>query len=96
MTLLCPLCQGSLVPDKKNVVCDQGHRFERARQGYLNLLPVQHKKSRHPGDDKNMVLGRRAFLDAGDYQPIAEAVTQSRSVIAVSPQSSKTSRSVLA
>lgn len=77
MMLLCPLCQAPLAPDGKNVACRQGHRFDRARQGYLNLLPVQHKKSQHPGDDKTMVLGRRAFLDAGYYQPIADAVTQS-------------------
>ena len=77
MTLLCPLCQKALVSDEKTVVCGQGHRFDRARQGYLNLLPVQHKKSRKPGDDKAMVLGRRAFLNTGYYQPIAETVTQS-------------------
>ncbi len=77
MMLLCPLCQEPLTPDDNNVACRQGHRFDRARQGYLNLLPVQHKKSRQPGDDKAMVRGRRAFLDAGYYQPIAEAVTQS-------------------
>ena len=75
--LLCPLCQEPLTPDKINVACRQGHRFDRARQGYLNLLPVQHKKSRQPGDDKAMVRDRRAFLEAGYYQPIAEAVTQS-------------------
>ena len=75
--LLCPLCQEPLTPDEKNVACRQGHRFDRARQGYLNLLPVQHKKSRQPGDGKAMVQGRRAFLNAGYYQPIAEAVTQS-------------------
>jgi 23S rRNA (guanine745-N1)-methyltransferase len=77
MKLLCPICQEPLASDKKTVACGKWHRFDRARQGYLNLLPVQHKKSRNPGDDKAMVLGRQAFLNEGYYQPIAETVTQS-------------------
>ena len=28
----------------------RGHSFDVAREGYVNLLPVQHKNSREPGD----------------------------------------------
>ncbi|MBE0772565.1 SAM-dependent methyltransferase, partial [Escherichia coli] len=49
--------------------CPAGHRFDRARQGYLNLLPVQHKKSLDPGDNAAMVEARRQFLGAGHYAP---------------------------
>lgn len=42
-----------------------------ARQGYVNLLPVQQKKSKSPGDSKEMVIARQRFLDTGVYQPIA-------------------------
>jgi 23S rRNA (guanine745-N1)-methyltransferase len=45
-----------------------------AKEGYLNLLPVQHKKSREPGDSRAMMRSRRHFLEAGFYQPVAEAV----------------------
>jgi 23S rRNA (guanine745-N1)-methyltransferase len=38
----------------------------------VNLLPVQHKASRNPGDSREMVLARREFLDAGHYQPLRE------------------------
>lgn len=72
MKLICPLCQAPLIELEGGVGCAAGHRFDRARQGYLNLLPVQHKKSLDPGDNAAMVEARRRFLDAGHYAPLAE------------------------
>ena len=69
--LTCPLCQGPLQVGDDGAACPAGHRFDRARQGYLNLLPVQHKKSRDPGDNQQMVEARRRFLDGGHYAPVA-------------------------
>lgn len=43
-----------------------------ARQGYVHLLPVQNKKSKEPGDSKEMVDARSRFLDGGFYLPISE------------------------
>lgn len=72
--LACPL-DGEPLQRKGNAwACPQGHSFDVARQGYVNLLPVQKKKSRDPGDSKAMVVARQAFLAAGFYQPIADAV----------------------
>ncbi len=42
-----------------------------AKEGYLNLFPVQHKKSKEPGDSRAMMRSRRHFLEAGFYQPMA-------------------------
>lgn len=69
--LICPICSGALHAQDNGVQCSHGHRFDRARQGYLNLLPVQHKKSRDPGDNAAMVEARRRFLGAGHYAPLA-------------------------
>lgn len=74
--LLCPLCQQSLQPVPSGVACESGHSFDRARQGYLNLLPVQRKASRSPGDSAAMVQARRDFLSAGHYRPVADFVVQ--------------------
>lgn len=74
--LTCPLCNGALSADERGVACPAGHRFDRARQGYLNLLPVQHKKSRDPGDNQAMVEARRRFLDGGHYAPLARRLTE--------------------
>ncbi len=38
----------------------------------MNLLPVQHKKTLHPGDSKLMVVARQRFLDSGVYRPVAD------------------------
>ena len=74
MELLCPIC-GSLLRRIENTYrCEQKHSFDVARQGYVNLLPVQQKRSLQPGDTKEQVLSRRAFLDGGFYEPIAAAL----------------------
>lgn len=70
--LICPICESGLNPTQTGVACENRHSFDRARQGYLNLLPVQHKASRAPGDNADMVQARRAFLSAGHYEKIAE------------------------
>ena len=56
--------------------CAGGHSFDVAGSGHINLLPVQNKRSRDPGDSKEMVAARRRFLETGAYAPIAEAVSR--------------------
>ncbi|MBB1616253.1 SAM-dependent methyltransferase [Pseudomonas sp. UMC65] len=74
--LACPLCSAPLNVVDNGVVCPAGHRFDRARQGYLNLLPVQHKNSRDPGDNQAMVEARRDFLNAGHYASVARRLAE--------------------
>ena len=81
--LACPLDGLPLQSSGSAWRCTSGHSFDIASQGYTNLLPVQHKRSRDPGDSKEMVAARRRFLTAGFYQPIAAAV--SRAVLADLP-----------
>jgi len=72
--LACPLDGEPLQRESNTWRCSKGHSFDVARQGYVNLLPVQNKRSRDPGDSKAMVVARQEFLAAGFYQPIAQAV----------------------
>ena len=74
MKLLCPVCAAELNIDGKSCRCGRGHSFDVARQGYVNLLPVQQKHSLNPGDTKEQVASRREFLSAGFYRPIADAL----------------------
>jgi len=69
---LCPLCQEALTLTNKSFSCVNKHSFDQAKEGYVNLLPVQHKHSKDPGDNKAMVNARRAFLTKGFYQPLIE------------------------
>ena len=71
----CPLCQQSLTLADKTFCCSNNHSFDQAKEGYVNLLPVQHKHSKDPGDNKAMVNARRAFLDKGFYQPLVDRIT---------------------
>ena len=70
--LACPIDGSALTPSGTALACAQGHSFDRAREGYWNLLLVQHKASIEPGDSKEMIAARRRFLGAGHYAPIAE------------------------
>lgn len=72
--LACPLDGLPLAGIEHQLRCANGHSFDLARQGYVNLLPVQNKKSREPGDSTAMIEARRRFLDAGFYLPIAQQV----------------------
>lgn len=74
MDLLCPICGSILLKKERALVCEHHHSFDIARQGYVNLLPVQQKHSQDPGDTREQVLSRRAFLDTGTYAPILEAL----------------------
>ncbi len=72
--LVCPLDGAPLEDTASGARCENGHLFDRAREGYLNLLPVQHKATRDPGDDKAMVAARRRILQDGLFVPVADAV----------------------
>ena len=71
MDLICPICGAALLRQEREYRCENRHSFDIARQGYVNLLTVQQKKSLHPGATREQVLSRRAFLDCGFYEPIA-------------------------
>lgn len=74
LTIICPVCRADLARGEKRWACPHGHGFDVAREGYVNLLPVQHKKSREPGDADDMVRARRDFLSAGHYEPLRDTV----------------------
>jgi 23S rRNA (guanine745-N1)-methyltransferase len=73
---ICPHCQQRLCwsPDERSLACPEHHQFDRAKEGYVNLLPSNRKRSKQPGDDRTMVAARRRVLDAGFYEPLAKGV----------------------
>ena len=74
MVWRCPSCGQALEVSDDGLLCPANHSFDRSKEGYVNLLPVQQKRSKRPGDSLEMVLGRRAVHDARLYQPLAEAL----------------------
>ena len=76
MELICPVCGKPLQKCDRSYLCENRHSFDIARQGYVNLLTVQQKHSLAPGDTREQVLSRRAFLEADFYGPIAETLIE--------------------
>ena len=72
----CPVCGLPLHREEKSLKCENNHCFDLARQGYVNLLTVQQKRSLHPGDTREQVLCRREFLEGGFYKPLLDALTE--------------------
>lgn len=63
--LRCPHCRERLTEADSALRCPNGHSFDIARQGYVNLVPA-------PGDTAAMVSAREGFLGAGhlDFIPL--------------------------
>ena len=71
----CPHCGSPLVDSGRSAVCPEGHSFDRAREGFLNLLVGGRLPANStPGDTAGSLAARRRFLATGAYQPVADAV----------------------
>ena len=71
---MCPVCREDLRVAPGGLVCPSGHRFDEARQGYVNLLVAGQRRSRQPGDTKEMIAARHRFLSSGAYDRVGDAV----------------------
>ena len=74
--LMCPVCRKALLLTDRTWRCESNHSYDVAKQGYVNLHVVQHKHSKNPGDTPESVQARRAFLAAGFYEPLQNAVVE--------------------
>lgn len=69
----CPHCGLPLDHTATGSRCVTGHSFDRAREGYLNLLVGGRLTTADPrGDSPDALVARRRFLAAGHYRPIAD------------------------
>jgi 23S rRNA (guanine745-N1)-methyltransferase len=74
--LQCPVCRNPLLNSAGGYKCSNSHTFDAAREGYVNLLLVQKKNSKEPGDNREMVLSRRRFLDLGLYNGVSDGINE--------------------
>ena len=72
--MLCPKCRETLLKHSTAYSCLNGHSFDIAKEGYANLLLPNKKNSQFPGDNKEMVSARVAFLGKGYYEPLADTI----------------------
>ena len=74
LPFVCPKCRGELTTDGRAAVCPSRHSYDRSRYGYYNLL-LTAVGGTH-GDNKEMVLARRAFLGEGHYLPLVRRICE--------------------
>ncbi|KNE79459.1 MULTISPECIES: 23S rRNA (guanine(748)-N(1))-methyltransferase Erm(32) [Streptomyces] len=67
--LRCPHCAAPLRSSDRTLRCENGHTFDVARQGYVNLL---RRPTKLAADTTDMVAARAALLDSGHYAPLTE------------------------
>ena len=72
--LTCPVCAAPLVFMEKTAACKNNHRFDIAREGYINLLRSS-KNGDKIGDDKFSARSRRDFLNKGYYSILKDNLT---------------------
>lgn len=70
----CPICAAPLERGERAYACPNGHAYDKAREGYVHLLPANKKHSKAPGDDKGMAEARRRFLSGGYYGHLLAAL----------------------
>lgn len=76
--LICPVrgCAKPLVRETGRAVCSEGHSFDFAKSGYLNLLQPQERRSKLPGDTALAVAARRRLHDRGVTTPLRDAIQE--------------------
>ncbi len=75
--LICPHCKLPLrITENNSYGCENNHQFDIAKEGYVNLLPANQKKSKNPGDSELMIAARRSFLAEGHYDPLLDEISE--------------------
>jgi 23S rRNA (guanine745-N1)-methyltransferase len=87
--LRCPVCEDTLTrADPRTLRCPRGHSLNIAKQGYASLATG---RTPHSGDTTEMITAREAFLAAGHYAFIADAVTAAaRQAVGTPPDAPQT------
>lgn len=72
--LRCPVCAGPFEVDRRVLRCTEGHAFDVAKQGYVNLLTGS--VTAGTADTASMAAARAEFLASGHYAAVADAVAR--------------------
>jgi 23S rRNA (guanine745-N1)-methyltransferase len=74
--LRCPLCKTGFIAAAGALVCRNGHSFDLARGGYVNLLRPGRRRPAAAGDSPVQLGHRAAFLDAGHLDAVAATIVE--------------------
>lgn len=74
--IICPICKEKLEKEGRTYRCPNRHSFDISKSGHVNLLLDNQKHSKTPGDDKDMVLSRKYFLEKNYYKGISDELNE--------------------
>lgn len=72
--LICPKCKEPLELSDRSFICKNRHCYDIAKEGYVNLLS-SNKSGSLIGDNREMALSRRDFLNKGYFSALAHALS---------------------
>lgn len=70
----CPVCRGDLALAERRLTCINGHGFDLARSGYVNLAMARRHARAVGGDAREQLEHRARFLARGHFDFIADIV----------------------
>ena len=73
---ICPVCKKRLKKLDNVLHCQNGHSFDIARKGYVNLLTTVKRNPKNSGDNADMVKARTSFLDKNYYLALARRIAE--------------------
>ncbi|MGE4353606.1 MAG: putative RNA methyltransferase [Oscillospiraceae bacterium] len=71
---ICPVCGKPLWDVGASLRCPDGHSYDKAKKGYVNLLMSNTSAKKRHGDDRLMVASRRDFLNKGYFSPLLNGI----------------------
>ena len=74
--IICPVCNKKMTRIERKYICEGNHNFDISKYGHVNLLLSNQKNSKIPGDNKEMVLSRKNYLEKGYYKGISNGVNE--------------------
>jgi len=72
----CPLCKSGFTAAAGALVCQNGHGFDLAREGYVNLLFGKSRRPAAGGDCAAQLRYRAQFLDAGHLHALTTTIVR--------------------
>ncbi len=72
--LACPKCHLPLHLEGNSYKCDNRHTYDLAKSKYINLLLNPDKATNNPGDSKESLIARKAYLNQGYYNVISDTL----------------------
>jgi len=72
----CPVCGQVLAKAENCFRCAANHSYDISKEGYVNLLLANQKRTKEPGDNKEMIENRKYFLEQGYYDPLSDKLNE--------------------